>query len=320
MAKQEKHSGFRPGWLLLMHQLPSRPAYLRVKVWRTLREAGAIALRHSGYVLPLNDRAVAVMRQTVGEIERGKGKAALCEAKFLDGVSDDDLRDLFNKARDADYAGLESGLRKIASARPGRQGDIRVKLEKAAQRLKIIAEIDFFGANGRGRVESLLSRLEHSFIVRKGPAAAAMEVLKSAEGKVWVTRRNIHVDRIACAWLIRRFIDPRAQLKFVSDKRYRGLPGELRFDMTGAEFTHEGDNCSFETILNRFSLTDPALRAIGEIIHDLDLKDGKFHRAETSGIGHIIDGITLTQRNDLDRVGRGASLLDDVYEQFRSRQ
>jgi hypothetical protein len=263
------------------------------------------------------------MRQAVGEIERGKGSAALCEAKFLDGVSDDDLRDLFNKARDVDYAELESDLRKTGSSRlrrGGRQGDIRVKLEKAAHRLKTIAEIDFFGANGRGRVESLLSRLEHSFIVHDGPAAGDSKLLKSAEAKMWVTRRDIHVDRIACAWLIRRFIDPKAQFKFVPDKKYRGGPGELRFDMAGAEFTHEGDNCSFETILERFSLADPALRAIGEIIHDLDLKDGKFRRAETSGIGHILDGIALTQRNDMDRVARGASLLDDVYEQFRSRQ
>jgi hypothetical protein len=144
-GRQQKPAETEQGWLLLMHQLPARPAYLRVKVWRSLREAGAVALRHSGYVLPFNDRARAVMRKTVTEIERGKGQAALCEARFIDGISDSELRSLFNAARDADFAILESELKKIGAAKKvrGRQGDIRVKLEKASQRLKVVAEIDF---------------------------------------------------------------------------------------------------------------------------------------------------------------------------------
>lgn len=306
------------GWLLLMHQLPSRPAYLRVKVWRSLRDAGAIALRHSGYVLPLGARTAHIMRQAVKEIERGKGQAALCEATFIDGIADEALRGLFNKARDEDYAALESGLRKLSAGKSGLSGNARVKLEKAARRLEDIAQIDFFGARGRARVEALLSRLEHGPITRAEVAALGAKQPASVAGRVWVTRRNVHIDRIACAWLILRFIDRHAKFKFVSDKKYRAGPAELRFDMAGAEFTHEGEHCSFETILARFALTDPALRAIGEIIHDLDIKDGRYGRPETSGIGHIIDGIALTQRDDRDRIARGSQLFDDVYERFRS--
>jgi hypothetical protein len=307
------------GWLLLMHQLPSRPAYLRVKVWRSLREAGAIALRHSGYVLPLNAHAASVMRQAVKEIERGKGQAALCEARFIDGITDNALRDQFNKARDGDYAALERDLRKIGAARSarGRLGETRIKLEKAGQRLRDIAAIDFFGAKNRVRAESLLSRLEHSYIVRAQPADAR-QGMTAARGKVWVTRQNIHVDRIACAWLIRRFIDPRAQFKFVTDRKYRSTSNELRFDMPDAEFTHEGDDCSFETILKRFSLTDPALRAIADIIHDLDLKDGRHGRAETAEVGRMIDDICLTRHRDTDRMERGRQFLDEVLARFRA--
>lgn len=307
------------GWLLLMHQLPSRPAYLRVKIWRSLREAGAIALRHSGYVLPLNAHTAALMRRTVKEIERGKGQAALCEARFIDGISDGALRDLFNTARDQDYAALEGELRKLGGARAkrDRQGETQIKLEKAGQRLKDIAQMDFFGAKGRARVENLLARLEHSGIVRAGPAAGAQGAA-AVRGKVWVTRQNIHVDRIACTWLIQRFIDPGARFKFVTGGKYRRSPGELRFDMTGAEFTHEGDDCSFETILKRFSLTDPALRAIADIVHDLDLKDGKHGRAETADVGRAIDNICLTQRSDTDRMERGRQLLDETLARLRA--
>ena len=99
-----------------------------------------------------------------------------------------------------------------------------------------------------------------------------------------MTRRNVHVDRIGSAWLIRRFIDPQASFKFVAAKGYRPRPGELRFDMFEAEFTHEGDRCTFEVLLQKSGSDDPALAAIGEIVHDIDLKDGKFARAEAGGI------------------------------------
>jgi hypothetical protein len=136
-------------------------------------------------------------------------------------------------------------------------------------------------------------------------------------GKVWVTRRDIHVDRIACAWLIRRFIDPKAVLKFVPTKQYQPRANEFRYDMQDGEFTHEGDNCSFETFLLRAGISDPALKAIAEIIHDIDLKDGKFGHPQTPGIAHVIAGICRTQGDDEARVARGTELFDDIYEQFR---
>lgn len=165
------------GWLLLMHQLPSRPAYLRVKVWRGLRDAGAIVIRNSGYVLPRNDHTAAVLREIIREIERGKGQAALCEAAFVDGIGDDELRSLFNKARDGDYAALEAELRTVsgAKAKRDRPGDSRARLEKISQRLQHIIAIDFFGAKGRVKAESLLARLEHRFIVRDEPIVRAAQ-------------------------------------------------------------------------------------------------------------------------------------------------
>jgi hypothetical protein len=194
---------------------------------------------------------------------------------------------------------------------------LKLKLEKTRQRLAQIARIDFFGAGGRQIIEALLSRMEHSPIVKADSSTDGTMDIPSLDGRIWVTRQGVHVDRIACAWLIRRFVDPKARFKFVTGKRYRHTPGELRFDMANAEFTHGGDACSFEVLLRRMKSADMALATIAQIVHDLDLKDGKFGRPETSGIGHVIEGICVTQTKDLDRILCGSAILDDTYERFR---
>jgi hypothetical protein len=138
--------------------------------------------------------------------------------------------------------------------------------------------------------------------------------------RTWVTRQGVYVDRIASAWLIRRFIDPDARFKFVSGKGYRPAEGELRFDMYEAEFTHEGDKCTFEVLLERGALKDPALRAIGEIIHDIDLKDDKFGRTEVAGIRTLIEGISVATKDDSERIARGTEVFNNLYEYFKKRR
>jgi len=144
--------------------------------------------------------------------------------------------------------------------------------------------------------------------------------LADLRGRTWVTRKGVHVDRIASAWLIRRFIDPQASFKFVPAKGYVPDAGELRFDMFEAEFTHEGDRCTFEVLLSRTDVQDPALNAIGEIVHDIDLKDEKFGREEAAGIRTLIAGICVPDREDEERIARGGAVFDDLYESFRKKR
>src|SRR5262249_32847506 len=144
--------------------------------------------------------------------------------------------------------------------------------------------------------------------------------LGTLRNRTWVTRQSVYVDRIASAWLIRRFIDPEAHFKFVSGKGYRPHEGELRFDMFEAEFTHEGDKCTFEVLMERVGLRDSALRAIAEIIHDIDLKDDKFGRTEVAGIRTLIDGIRASTSDDARRIERGAEVFNDLYEFFRKKR
>jgi len=145
-------------------------------------------------------------------------------------------------------------------------------------------------------------------------------VPQQLRGRTWVTRIGVHVDRIASAWLIRRFIDPEAKFKFVAPKGYAALADELRFDMFEAEFSHEGDRCTFEVLCTGFALDAPGLRAIAELVHDIDLKDGKFARPEVAGLAAQIAGLALLHREDETRLARGAELFDELLTYFARKR
>lgn len=312
-------------WLLLLHQLPSKPAYLRVKIWRRLQGLGAIALKNSVYALPLNEQTHEDFRWLLREIVEGGGDASICEARFIDGLEDDQIRALFDAAREAEYDAIAEEARAMTDAfdRSGIAGDATeyaARIARLHRRTKEVAALDFFGASGRLRAEAAISSLERRLSKPAASTPAPSSNADALRGKIWVTRRGVHVDRIACAWLVRRFIDATAPFKFVQGRGYAPAPGEIRFDMFDAEITHEGDRCSFEVLIERAGLADAALQAIAEIVHDIDLKDGKFGREETVGIAHVIAGIALSHREDEARIERGAAVLDDLYEYLRRQR
>jgi hypothetical protein len=318
-------------WLLLMHQLPAKPAYLRVKIWRRLQGVGAVAVKNAVHALPMNEGTQEDFEWLLREIVEGGGEAFICEARLMDGLSDEEVRRLFDQSRDADYAEIAKEARRLRKAlRPkpkggGMEGDIRNQVGRLRKRLADIVSIDFFGAIGRETAEGLLGELEARLnedesVGEKPKNASKTSVVGMFRGRTWVTREGVHVDRIASAWLIRRFIDPEARFKFVSGKGYRPDEGELRFDMFQAEFTHEGDKCTFEVLLDRLATSDPALRAIAEIIHDIDLKDNKFGRDEVVGIRTLIDGIGMATKDDVERIARGSDAFNSLYEFFRKKR
>jgi hypothetical protein len=317
-------------WLLLIHQLPAKPAYVRVKLWRRLAEIGAVAIKNAVHALPMGDQAQEDFEWLLREVAAAGGEALICEARFIDGLSDREVRALFDAARDADYDEIAKEIRPVAEQLGGRalraaddRAGLQAQLKRWRKRFEEILAVDFFGANGREPVEGLLSDLENRLREPQAEAAAAAAVaapLGLLTDRIWVTRQGVHVDRIASAWLIRRFIDPGARFKFVAGKGYRPEPGELRFDMFEAEFTHEGDRCSFETLLLRVGLGDPALQAIAEIVHDIDLKDAKFEREEAAGIGRLVAGIAMASKDDEQRIARGSAVFDDLYAYFRKKR
>src|SRR5215210_5422953 len=320
-------------WLLLSYQLPAKPAYARVKIWRRLQSIGAVAAKNSVYALPPGEQAQEDFEWLLKEVQDQGGEGLICEAKLVGGLSDQEIEELFRRARDADYEELAKEARAFAiSLDPLQVAQQRIEGQAQLKRLKArrdhVVAIDFFGANGRDAVDGLLAGLEERLREESMPSepepsgqeqGGAMS-LTDLRGRTWVTRKGVRVDRIASAWLIRRFIDPEARFKFVPAKGYAPDPGELRFDMFEAEFTHEGDRCTFEVLLSRAGLDDPALRAIGEIVHDIDLKDEKFGREEAAGIAHLVEGIAAANKEDERRLARGAAVFDDFYEYFRRQR
>ena len=315
-------------WLLLIHQLPAQPAYLRVKIWRRLQGIGAIPLKNGVHVLPMNEETQEDFEWLLREIRKGGGEAVVCEARLIDGITDQDIRALFDRARDADYAEVvkdAQALRKSLRPRPKPDAlaDVRAQVARLRKRLADIVAIDFFGAIGRETAEAAIRNLEarlNEDADVKGKDQSAAKPAETLRNRTWVTRQGVQVDRIASAWLIKRFIDRGARFKFVPGTGYTPQPGELRFDMFEGEFTHRGDRCTFEVLLDRCALKDAALRAIAEIIHDIDLKDGKFGRTEVAGIRTLIEGIGAATSDDTQRIARGGEVFNDLYEYFRKKR
>src|SRR6266487_5849531 len=296
-------------WVLLIHQIPPKPDYFRVKVWRRLQRLGAVAIKNSVYVLPRSDETVEDFQWQMREIVAGGGEASVCEANFVDGLTDAEIEALFRTARNADYGEIVAAAQRLRKATNGR-GHVAADLGRLKRRLASLVAIDFFGAPRRRAAQEEVARLEARLRPPDPQVPAPAHLAQAPRGATWVTREGVYIDRIASAWLIGRFIDSKARFKFVAAEGYRPRPGELRFDMFEAEYTHEGDACTFETLVVRFGLGDRALRVIAEIVHDIDCKEAKFGRPETPGIERLIAGIAKQHAQDTARVELGAALLD----------
>ena len=315
-------------WLLLIHQIPPKPGYLRVKIWRRLQRLGSVAVKNSVYVLPRNEQTQEDFQWVLREVVHAGGDASLCEARFIEGISDDEVEELFRSAREADYQSISREARLIAATlTPKRKSDdertiqLALEVERLHKRMAEIAAIDFFNTPEREAAEQVIFSLE-ARLQDRSPAVKAARRKRQAsdlQGLTWVTRKGIHVDRMASAWLVLRFIDGQARFKFVQTKGYVPQPREARFDMYEAEFTHEGDRCTFEVLMDRAGLDDPALRAIAEIVHEVDLKDSKFSRQEALGIDRLIAGIAMAHRDDETRLQRASAMFDDLYAYFHRK-
>ena len=287
-------------WLLLLHQIPPQPPYFRAKILRRLNQLGALGIKNSAYLLPASDDTLEDFVWLRKEIQEDGGEAWLFRCEAL-GPAAEELKDAFRKLRSADYAALAREYRELLA-----QGAAAPQLRKLKRRKDEIGRVDFFEAPGREEVEMLM----------KETAAPDPAVAGQYQGRTWVTRQGVKVDRTASAWLIRRFIDPAGQFRFVDPRSYTHGEGELRFDMFEGEFTHQGDLCTFEVLLGFFSLKDPALTAVAEVVHDIDLKDSRYQRPETVGIASLIDGIVLRHSEDAARLEEATIVFEALWAQY----
>jgi len=305
------------GWYLLIHQLPQKPLYFRARIRELLDKAGALALKNSVYVLPARDHLRARFEAIAQDVTAGGGEAFVCAADFLDEGADERLTAAFRKQRDESYDELAARVGAWTRPRPGRtlelrDGRLRLGLAQARKRLETFVALDYFGAPGRKRAEAALAESEARLREREHTADPRQPWL----GRTWVTRRGVQVDRIASAWFIRRFLDPSARFRFVASADEPRRPGEVRFDMAGGDFTHEEDRCTLEALVKRTGVRDAALNRVAQIVHDIDLKDGKFGRPEAPGLEQVLRGLTAAHGEDEARLARGFALFDDLYASF----
>lgn len=306
-----------PRWLLLIHQLPPRPLYLRAQVRRRLAQVGALPLKDSVYVLPDTPACLEDFQWIAQEATAGGGEASVCRAEFTGTAVAADLEARFREAATARFAPVRDALAKqLADLRRRRSGPATpassARLHRAAEDA---ARLDFFHSDAGKEVDTLMTAIR-KLLQPNAKSAVRAASHRELKGCVWVTRRDPHIDRLATAWLIRRFVDPDAKFRFVGPSGARARAGEKSFDMVGADFTHEGNRCSFETMCHRLRLDDPALGHLGEIVHDLDLKDKKFGRSDAAGVQRLVDGLSASYGDSGARVTAAMPIFDTLFASF----
>ncbi|HUF48460.1 MAG TPA: chromate resistance protein ChrB domain-containing protein [Vicinamibacterales bacterium] len=315
--------GSPPLWLLLVHQIPPRPLYLRAKIRRRLLRVGAIAVKNSVYVLPDRGECLEDFQWIAQEAVAGGGEAFVGRVELVTGLAADALVDRFRAEVTSRYEPLQTALEKLLARtrtprRPSAPGTA-ANLTAFRRQVDEIRRTDFFQSPAGREVEALMTALDRARRpAGRRPTTARLKP-RDLRGRVWVTREDPHSDRLATAWLVRRFIDPAAEFRFVPAPGGGVRPDEISFDMVDATFGHEGDHCTFETVLARLSLTDPALGQISEVIHDIDLKDGKFGRPEAAGIQQLLQGLTDAHADSASRVAAGLPVFDALFASFGGR-
>jgi hypothetical protein len=303
--------------LLLLVGVPPTPSSLRVRVWRRLRSLGAVALKRSAYLLPDTPERYEDFQWLAQEIQREGGEATLIRVQQIENVGHDDVLRMFHEPRDQDYRHLAVRYRKLlqsldrkSAAKSVRVQDELVRLAKEHQRIR---DIDFFDAP----VGAEVRRLEEAIAMRtRRPEPSRREERPSLDltklrGRRWVTRPRPHIDRIASAWLIKRFIDPSAEFVFAAPAEFP--KDAIPFDAPGVELSHQGEDCTFETLVKRARLRDRRLVRLAEVVHEADLRDGKYPHAEARGIDVAVRALLAASPDDHHVLAQGMSLFEGLY-------
>jgi hypothetical protein len=295
-----------PRWFMLTFTLPAKRASQRVEVWRKLQRYGAIPLGNSGYLLPNNPCNRERFEWLAQMIRKHAGEASVVRVQSIDNLSTPQLVGRFAEARARDYEELIREVEKFSTVARHRRPAGRIS--RLRERFREIVEIDFFGTPLQKRAEELLARADASPAVAEKSAKTNP---KDYVERVWVTRPRPGIDRSASAWLIRHFIDNRARFTFAQEG---DVPADaVPFDMFQGGFGHRGEDCTFETLRKEFRVRDARVAAIGEMVHDADLNDGKFGRKEAFGVGEVLNGWARKGTPDKELLERGMEMIEGLY-------
>ncbi len=320
-------------WLLFFYSLPATPVNNRVKIWRKLLKSGAVQLKGGVYILPYKDELHEVLQWTLAELPDLKGEGLLVKTDTIEPLQQDDIIALFNEQRQPQYQEIATKIDELSGrirnlkkgGRDKKTTSLSRQFTKIQTDFQAVQQRDFFqSAMGReiaAQIGSLRQQWEELSAVEKGqkrstlPSLPSGRRISSFSGLTWVTRKRPFVDRIASAWLIRRFIDAQASFTFREEDELRDptCSLEVSYDVRNGDFTHIDDLCTFEVLTKSFELADQGLDALGRIVHDIDIKDGKFAAPEAHVIEMIIKGIRNRSLPDNETLEQGIAVFEALY-------
>ena len=300
-------------WLLLLYALPSECKAERVSLWRKLKRFGAVQ-KTSAYILPDDPMHRERFQWLAKQVRDDGGEATLVQAQKIEGLSDERIINLFHEERTKAYKELIAETQTLAKKAKKATPEFNAEVERLRRRFQELRAIDYFDSPSGHDAEMALNRVATRF--KRSPEAATRTLSKADFArKLLLTRPRPEIDRVGSAWLVKKFIDPEA--RFVFAPRPGDFPDAIPYDMPDVEFTHQGEDCTFETLLNRFSISEPRLRAISEMIHDADLEDRKFGRNECLGIDLVLKGFGRRGLSDEEILAKGFDCFEALYSALR---
>lgn len=301
-------------WLLLLYGLPTKRSAERVSLWRRLKRLGSVPLHTSAHLLPDTPAHFERFQWLAQQVRQGGGDATVIRVAEVEGLTHEQMAQKFNQARAVEYDELIRDLTLLVQQnKRKRQPSFESELEKATAWLNEIHKTDFFSCARAHDAQMLLSRARN--LSRAAAKTAPKLSAKRFVGKTWLTRPRPEIDRVGSAWLIRRFIDPKARFVFAGDPAT--FPDALPFDMVEAEFSHQGEDCTFETLVKRFGIADKAVLKIAEMVHEADLEDGKFRSTECVGIDCVLKGWARLGFSDEQLIEKGSECFESLYAYLR---
>lgn len=305
-------------WLVFSSSLPKSNSSSRVALWRRLKRVGAVSPKSGVHILPCTDECLEAFQWLAQEVQQANGEVLVMRVERFEGFSDEQVIEVFHAAVREDYTellGQTNELEKNIKSQPTteEQSAIIDSLEKLNKRFLEIKRIDFFHSPDATPVTDGLERIKSMLLGKESKVEVAPVSIADYQEMQWVTRLKPHVDRLACIWLIRRFIDPKANI------RYSQTPeaDEISFDMPNATFGHHGNLCSFETMMHAFQLDAPGLKEVAEVVHEIDLRDGRYLRPETEGVATVLKGWQLAKFDNQQLESNGLIFFDGLYASFK---
>ncbi len=303
-------------WLILVISLPTENATVRMRAWRALKASGAVVLRDGVYLMPETDRCREVLESIAIDIRSGGGTALVMRTEAPDGVA---FTDLFS--RHDEYVALLSDISNALDRLKPDTGQEAIKqARKLHKTFTSLIEIDFFPGEAQKQAATALQDLELAAArvlspdePHPAPGTIALLSIRQFQGRTWATRCRPWVDRLASAWLIRRFIDPQAQFSWLETPA--NCPADaVGFDFDGATFSHVGTRVTFEVLMASFGLEQSALARMGALVHYLDV--GGVQPPEAAGIESVLTGLRGAILNDDQLLTTASAVFDGLLATF----